>query len=249
MVNIRRAQHMLIIAVVVLFVISVSLIVIAGVGLRPAVIDSTFDALDVGYSVLQFSVVSNPLLLTSKLLSTLILPLLTAVLATWFFDFINNINIMEKYIISKIGRLKGNHVIVVSYNSFAKTLLKELKKNNISTVMIVDTKKELVRLYREGELAVYGDIRSMDVFEIAKIGNASCVVACSTDDIQNALISITAKTANPDITIISRVNKEENTDRLKTAGAKITILPETTAGIEIGNELTKRALEDKFRSK
>ena len=44
-----------------------------------------------------------------------------------------------------------------------------------------------------------GDLRSIETFEIAGIDRARCVVACGKDDIQNALVSITAKTANPDI--------------------------------------------------
>lgn len=241
MANLKRTQYTLIIIVVVFFVVSVILTLFAGIPLKVAIIDNVLDSLQVSYNLIQFSLASTPLILFSKLLDAAIFPILTVILASWFFDFIANINLRERMSLSRINRLE-KHVIVVPYNSFAQSLLQEFRKSGIKTVTIVENKKDLAKLYREDELAVVGDIRSVETFEIAGIEKARCVVACAKEDIHNALISITAKTANPHVKIISRANKEENLTRLVSAGAHELVMAENTAGKDMGDEIAKRVL-------
>lgn len=229
------------IIVIVLFLVSVAITVAAGFGIKEAILGNALDSLQVVYGFERFGTVSNPLFFTSKLLDAAIFPILTVLLATWFFDSINNINIRERLVLSRVSRLKG-HVIVTPYNSFAKSLVHELKNAGMNTVVIAESKKELLSLYRENGLSIEGNIQSVETFKAAKIENAKCVVACSKNDTQNAMITITAKTASPNTKIIARVNKEENMDRLEKAGAHKTVLSEVTVGNEMGLELSKRLL-------
>ncbi len=241
MVSIKRTQHTLIIIAIALFILSVVLTVASGISLQIALIDNALDSLQVSYVLIPLSAASNPLILTSKLLDSAIFPMITVILAAWFFDFISNINLRERIVLSKINRLKG-HVIIAPYNSFAKALQQELRNSGIKPVTIVENKRELLHLYREGELAIQGDIRSAETFDIAGINRARCVVACSRDDIQNALVTITAKAVNQSIDIIVKANDEQNLDRLERAGVYKTILVESTAGQNIGDEMVKRLL-------
>lgn len=241
MVSLRRTQYTFIFIILLLYVSSIVVTIFAGVGSRVAFVDNTLDSLEVSYNIIQFASASNPLILFSKLLDAAIFPLLTVVLAAWFFDFINNINLRERLMLAKVNKLQ-DHVIVAPYNSFAKSVLDGLKKEGVKSVTITQNKRELIQLYNEGELAIDGDIRSIETFEIARIGKARCVVACGKDDIENAIISITAKTASPYTEIISRVNKEENVTRLVSAGAHKTVVTDSTAGDDIGNEIANRVL-------
>jgi len=246
MVNfkLKRTQYTMILIVLLIYASSVVITVFAGICLRIAILDSAFDSLQVSYNLIQFSSASNPLILVSKLLDAVIFPILTVVLAAWFFDFINNINLREMFVLSKVNKL-DNHVILAPYNSFTKSLLAELKSAGIDAVTIVQSKHELLELYKENHLAIDGDIRSVETFDIARISRSRCVVACGKDDIENALISITAKTANPNVKIIARVNKEEDVRRLEMAGARRTIMTGLSAGEDIGEEISKRLLSKK----
>jgi voltage-gated potassium channel Kch len=221
--------------------LSILISIFAGVNPQVSVLDNTLDSLQVSYNLIQFSSASNPLVLISKILDAGIFPILTVVLAAWFFDFITNIGLRERIVISKINKVEG-HVIVVPYNGFAKSVLQELRGSNIKTVTIAQNKRELRELYNEGELAIESNMKSVETYDIARVSKARYVVACGKDDIENAIISITAKTANPDVRIISRVNKEENVTRLQNAGAQKTILTESAAGEDIGNEISRRLL-------
>ncbi len=235
----KRTQHMLIIIVVAVLVLSFLFSVAGGLSPKVAVLDDMLDSLQVGYDLISFTSASNPLIFVSKLLDAPVLPLLTVILATWFFEFINNFNLQEKIMLGKIKRMKG-HVIVVPYNGFAQALLRELRAANLKAVTIAENRKDALMLYKEGEMAFEGDIRSIETFEIAGISRARCIVACAKDDVQNALIAITAKTENPSIEIISKANKEENLDRLGRAGSFKAVLADSMAGKEIGEQLIKR---------
>ncbi|MGI0100218.1 MAG: NAD-binding protein [Candidatus Micrarchaeaceae archaeon] len=241
---ISRTQYTIIAILVVLFVSSFVITIAAGVPPGVAIVDNSLDALQIDYNLISLGAASNPLILISELLDAAILPFLTVVLAAWFFDVIRNINIRERIVLSRIRKLRG-HVIVVPYNSFAKYLLGQLRAAGIKSVTITESKNEIGQVYKDGELAIYGDIRSVETFGSAGIDKASYVVACSKEDIQNAIVAITAKTANSDIDIIARANKEENIDRLEKAGARKTVFGESTAGEDMGNEISKRVLTGK----
>jgi len=241
MTNLKRTQYTVILIIILLFIMSVLISIFAGIAPQIALIDSALDSLQVSYPFVQFSLASNPLILVSKLLDAVIFPLLTVLLAAWFFDFINNLNLRERMVLSKVNKLKG-HVIVVPYNGFAKSVIQELENAGLEAVTIAENKKELLQLYKEDQLAIDGDIRSVETFDSAGIERAKCVVACGKDDVQNALISITAKAANSDIKIICRANKEENLERLEKAGVQTVIMAESTAGQDVGDELARRLL-------
>ncbi len=242
MANLKSAQYIMIGIIVVLFVASVLLTIYAGISPGRALLDSTLDALDVSYVLIPFAIASNPPIFLAKTLDAGIFPLLAVILAAWFFDFINGINFKERMVLSRLKKM-NDHVIVVPSNSFARSLLKELKSSSIDCVAIAENKREMRQIHNENEFAIAGDIRSMETFEIAGIKRARCLVACSKDDIQNALIAITAKTANPHIKIVVRADKDENRVKLMRAGAHKVIVPGKEAGIDMGNEIVRRIFE------
>jgi len=245
MVNLRRTQYTFLSIILVLYILAVIMTVAAGISLQISLIDNAMNALQVNYGFIQFASASNPYVLASRLLDAPILPLITVVFAAWFFDFINNMNIRERLVLSKIRKLNG-HVIVVPYDGFAKAVLHELRESGLKAVTIVNSKRELAQLYRENELAVHGDLRSIETFDIAGIDKARCVIACSKDDVQNALICITAKAANGGIKIISRAGKEEDVDKLEKAGAYKIVLSDSAAGKNVGEEVSKYVLKKRM---
>ncbi len=244
MANLKRTRYTLIGIVVVLFLVSIVLAVYAGINPQIAIIDSLLDSLQISYNLIPLAAASKPLIFASKLLDAAIFPILTVILAAWLFDFINSINLKERAVLSKLKGIK-DHVIVVPSNSFARCLLQEFKNSGIKVVAIAENRREMRQLHNENEFAIAGDIKSMETFEIAGINRAKCLVTCSKDDVQNALIAITAKTANPHIKIIARADIEENAIKLIRAGAHKVIVPGKTAGLDMGNEIIKHLFAKK----
>lgn len=231
----------MIVIIVALFLASVILTVLAGIDPQIALLENLFASLEIFYNLIPYSATTNPLILATNFIHTIVFALLAFTLASWFFDFISNISIRERVALSVAKKLQ-RHVIVVPFNQFAGDVIKELKRSGIKTVTIAESRKELVHIYRLNELGIPGNIKEMEVFEAAGIKRARYIVACSDDDMQNALIAITAKAANPNIEIIARVSDENDIPKLDIAGAKRMIMPEITAGQMIGEELAKRSL-------
>ncbi|MEM3841396.1 MAG: NAD-binding protein [Candidatus Micrarchaeaceae archaeon] len=233
-------MHLLFYSIAILFVAALVLTLEAGVNPYVAVIWNVLSALNVSYSLLvPFSISQNPYILAADILDTIAFALLTVVLATVFFNFIKRVNIRSHIIDSKVGRLKG-HVVIAPDGKFSRYLAEQAHKSGLEAVIITHNEKERIELHRRGILAVIGDIKSVEAFEEAGIGRASKVVACSDSDIENALVAITAKAANPHIEIISRVGNEDNVVKIGSAGALHMVMPEITVGSEIGDVLIKK---------
>jgi len=234
-----RAMLILLSLAAVLFLASYAMLIISGVSPSVAFVWNKLSALDVGFDVLPQALLPQPLVLLANLLDAFIFALLTVVLAAAFFGFIRRINISRRFMLSKIRHLK-QHIIIVPYNNFSNSIARELRTSGEKIVMVTDKEEEARRLYRRGELVIVADPKNIETFHVAGINTAKYVIACSDDDIQNALISITAKSANPRAKIVSRVCDLDNIARIRQAGAYRMIMPEVVSGTEIGDIIIKK---------
>jgi voltage-gated potassium channel len=180
------------------------------------------------------------LILVAKMIDTAMLPLVTLLLATMFFTKIKSFDIRERVAAARVKRTSG-HVVIAPLNRFSMTLIKELVAEEVRPVVLVRNRDELHEALNRGALGITGDIRSIDSFKEAGIARASYVVACSDDDVQNAMITITAKDANPKAKMISIVNTNENSERMVSAGASLIVAPEIGAGEEIAESIIREA--------
>lgn len=239
MATLKRTWVTFILLMLLLYSIATGMLIYAGVNPLIAVIDNLLGSLQVYYSLIKYKTSANPFVLISDLLDTVVFAILTVLLASWFFDFISNVSIRERFSRSRIRGLK-NHVILAPYNSFAESLANEFKDAGMKTVGIAENRRELVNLYKKRMLSIAGDLHSKDTFMAAGISSAKYLIACSEDDLQNALIAITAREVNPHAKVIARVSKEENIPKLDVAGAHRMILAEITTGQRIAEEIVKR---------
>ncbi len=230
---------MVIIVALALFIVANILMLVAHVPFRIAVTQSILEALQVNYLLIPEHMLDNTLLVIADILNVFVFALLTVVFAAWFYQFMSSVRFREKIVLSKIRKLSG-HVIVVPFNGFAKLLMEDMRTKGIKAVTITSDRNALSRLYDNKELALLGDIKYADAFESVGISKASFVVACSDNDMHNAMIAITAKTANPHIGVIAKVSNEANVSKLNIAGAYKLIMPEVIAGESVGDEIAKR---------
>jgi voltage-gated potassium channel len=230
---------MMIAIALALFAASYALTLLAHVPPGIAAAQNILEALQVDYVAIPQPMLGNALLVVADVLNVFVFAFLAVVFAAVFYKLMSNVHLREMLVLSKVRSLSG-HVIVVPYNGFAKLLLRDLRHNGIKAVTIVLDRNALVSLQNSGELALLGDVKYTDAFESAGVKRASFVVACGNDDMQNTLIAITAKTANPHIGIISRVSGEQSIPKLNMAGAYKLIMPEVIAGENIGDEIAKR---------
>lgn len=235
----QSTQVLLLAAALILFLVSLSLVVLSGVSPALALIWNVLSALDVNYQLLPSSVTQDPFIVIASLLNAFVFAIVAVALATLFFGFIRQLNIRKRITLGKVSRLR-RHVILVPANNFARYLAKELDIAGISNVVIAEKDSDERALAAQKHLAIVGDPKSTESFMVAEVGRSRYVIACDDDDIQNAIITITAKSASPRVKVIARVTDLDNLSKLGRAGADQMVMPEVTAGAEIGNELVKR---------
>ncbi|EQD31210.1 TrkA-N domain protein [mine drainage metagenome] len=233
-----RTLYIFITLIVALFIISFLSAIYSGVSVFRAAVWSLLDMLDVSYpSIIPYSLgIANPFILIGDISGALAFALMAVMLAGWFFDFIHHVNIKEKRAISKIKRMHG-HTIIAPFNKFAEALMEDMDSAGLNYVVLTDDERDARYLYERSKLVLIGTIGSIELLKAANIDNAGNIILCSDDDTRNSLIAVTVKSLNSKIHVITRAEKEEDLPKLIRSGAHRVVLPEVTAGVDMGEKL------------
>lgn len=141
------------------------------------------------------------------------------------------INYIKTYRVDKkILKLK-NHVIIVGYGRNGEQAAIELQEHGVDFV-VVDKRDIVISRIRENPEVLYikGDATHEDVLEQAGVYRAKALIATTPTDADNVFVVLTARSMNPNLTIISRASELESQMKLKRAGATNVIMPERIGG-------------------
>ncbi len=130
----------------------------------------------------------------------------------------------------KIAKLK-NHVIIVGFGRNGEQAAVELEEHGVPFV-IVDRRDNVISRVRQNPewLYIKGDATHEDVLEDARVNHARALIATTPNDADNVFVVLTARSMNPNLTIISRASEFESQMKLKRAGATNVIMPERIGG-------------------
>ena len=105
-----------------------------------------------------------------------------------------------------------DHFVLCGYGRVGSAVHKELKKRNIS-VIIIERNKDVVEkeLWEDPEvLAIPGDATDESIMIDAGIKRARGVIITTGDDVDNLFITLTAREIHPEIWIVTRASKNVN---------------------------------------
>lgn len=130
----------------------------------------------------------------------------------------------------KIAKLK-DHVIIVGYGRNGEQAAMELTENEVPFV-ILDKRDNVISKISNNPNLLYikGDATHEETLEKAGIYNAKSLIATTPNDADNVFVVLTARSMNPNITVISRASEVESQMKLKRAGASNVIMPERIGG-------------------
>jgi len=132
-----------------------------------------------------------------------------------------------------------NHFIICGYGQVGRTVIERLNAAKIPCVMI-ETNEGLYRqLLQEGVLAIMGDAKRHSVLEEAGIARARGICVVIDNDADNLYITVTAKSLNPKLKIITRAGHERYAQAMRTSGADEVIIPEFEGGKLAGQLIQK----------
>ncbi|HWB72489.1 MAG TPA: potassium channel protein [Egibacteraceae bacterium] len=126
-----------------------------------------------------------------------------------------------------------DHTIVCGFGRVGRQTIEALTAEGRPVVVVDSDPARLHLAAQRGLPYVEGDASHEDQLRGAGIERARALVACTADDAENVLISLTAKGLNPRVLIIARVKAEENAAKARQAGADRVITPTAIGGRRI----------------
>ena len=123
-------------------------------------------------------------------------------------------------------------------------IAKELKDQDLKFLIIEKNEEKAEKIKSKGMLCINGDATAENTINDAKINNAAGVAVVLNNDQDNLFVTMSMKTTNPELFILSRCSKEENQPKLLRAGANKVINPYTAGGHRMAAMLSKPQVED-----
>ena len=189
----------------------------------------------------------HPLTDAAKVLSILIIIFgvtgIGVLIRTFREEFIQIDQYRKNKIMKNISNLK-NHFVICGYGRMGAVIAKELNEKNLDFVIVEsnDQKADIIRA--KGWFCVHGDATSEETLTSARVDQASGVAVVLDTDQDNLFVTMSMKTTNPELFILSRCSKDDNKSKLIRAGANKVVNPYTAGGHRMAEILLKPQVED-----
>jgi len=236
--RIRTVHKVLILALFILYIISVLIIWGIGYSLWVALLWNLLTFIDADFPIFHLSDKANALAFLSNIFGVMGSLIITILITSFFYQILSKINIREKIIMGRVKRLKG-HFIITPANQIASYLVDEFKKNKLGFVVLDPSQKNIEMFIKEGVLAVKGDPLNIEALENANIKSAAALLLLNDDIVKNTLAALTAKRINNKIRIASRIKRVDELAKMKRVGINYIVMPEVAIGDELGNFLLR----------
>lgn len=145
--------------------------------------------------------------------------------------------IKEERLEAEASKMK-DFSIVCGYGKMGQSLCEELAKIGKKFIIIDICEENIEYSKSKNYLSIKADATNIDLLENIGVNKgAKDVIALCNDDAVNISIILSARTLNPNINIIARVNKENSSDKFKIAGANSIILANQISAYVSANHL------------
>lgn len=126
-----------------------------------------------------------------------------------------------------------DHYIICGYGRVGRRVAHEFRDSGAKYV-VLDFNADAIEYAREhGDLFIEGNGTKDEDLEATGLARAKGLVASSDSDVDNLFITLSARTARPDLLIVARASQEDVAEKLRRAGADRVVQPYVTAGREI----------------
>jgi voltage-gated potassium channel len=133
-----------------------------------------------------------------------------------------------------------DHVIICGFGRNGEQAALELTDHHQPFVIIERRENVIARIQDDPNLLfVQGDATNEDVLRTAGIDRARALIATTPNDADNMFVVLTARSVNPDLTIISRASEIGSDIKLRRAGATNVIMPERMGGQRMARLVTQ----------
>jgi len=132
-----------------------------------------------------------------------------------------------------------DHFIICGYGRVGRRVAEEFRHSRVPYVVLDHSEDAVAAAEEHGDLLVQGDATEDADLARAGLDRALGLVAASDSDASNLYITLSARAARPELTIVARASDEDAERKLKLAGADRVVLPYSTAGQVMANLVLK----------
>lgn len=129
----------------------------------------------------------------------------------------------------------SNHHIVVGLGRVGSVVAESLADDAVPFVVIEHSEEAFERARSRGWLAVQGNAAEEPVLLQAGVERAASLIAALAHDGANMFVTVTAKTLNPGLFVVTRSEHEASESALQKAGADRVITPDVIGGRRMAN--------------
>ncbi len=154
---------------------------------------------------------------------------------------------IEFQIVSILGRKKlelKDHYIICGYGKLGKVVANELMLRGIPYLVIEKNPELKDDLERNRHPYLIGDATAEDILIEAGIERAKGIVALLSSDADNLFLTMTARTLNPNLFILSRADEEHTYKKLLRVGADRVIMPHLVGGQRVANLIARPTVSE-----
>ena len=127
----------------------------------------------------------------------------------------------------------SDHYIICGYGRVGRRVAQEFREAGARYV-VLDFNLDAIEYAREhGDLFIEGNGTKDEDLEATGLSRAKGLVASSDSDVDNLYITLSARTARPDLLIVARASEGDVAEKLRRAGADRVVQPYSTAGREM----------------
>jgi voltage-gated potassium channel len=132
-----------------------------------------------------------------------------------------------------------DHYVICGYGRVGQRVADEFRAADARYVVLDLSDVAVAAAKEHGDLFVHGDATDDDDLARAGLAQAKGIVVASDSDADNLYITLSARSARPDIQIVARASDEDAEKKLRLAGADRVVLPYSAAGRTMANLVLK----------
>ena len=137
-----------------------------------------------------------------------------------------------------------DHIIICGFGRVGRSVAAELAHAGTSFVVIDVNPTSVAAAVDAGALVVHGDGTEDADLEKAGLSRARALVASADSDERNLFITLSARSARPDIFLVARASDDSAARKLRLAGADRVVQPYSAAGVRMATLLLKPQVAD-----
>ena len=147
--------------------------------------------------------------------------------------------------LKRIAQMK-DHVVVCGYGRVGFGVVSSLTARGHECVVIERDAGLAAEAVQAGLAVVEGNGTQNEVLEAANIGAARALIACVTDDADNLVIVLSARSMCPDLHVVARASAVEWEEKLRLAGANRVVMPQRVGSERLAAMAVETTISEVF---